>query len=70
MKAGVGLFAGQRIAEKMIDGADRFAEASVGYSYRIPMRRPRPVQLALKGTGGIRNLDVQSHFTPCVRYYT
>ena len=64
MEAGVGLFAGQRIAEKMIDGANRFAEASVSYSYRIPVRRPRPVQLALKGTGGIRNLYVLRHFLP------
>ncbi len=69
MKAGVGLFAGQRIAEKMIDSAARFAEASVGYGYAIPMLRPRPVQLALKVTGGIRNLYVLRHFLPDPRIW-
>ena len=48
----------------MVDGADRFTEASMGYGYTEPMLRPRPVQLALEGTGGIRNLYVLRHFLP------
>ena len=53
----------------MVDGADRFAEASMGYGYTEPMLRPRPVQLALEGTGGIRNLDVLRHFLPDPRIW-
>ena len=48
----------------MVDGADRFAEASMGYGYTEPMLRPRPVQLALKVPGGIWNLNVLRHFLP------
>ena len=48
----------------MVYGADRFAETSVGYGYTKPMLRPRPVQLALEVTGGIRNLYVLRHFLP------
>ena len=48
----------------MVDGADRLSETPMGYGYGIPMLRPGPVQLALKGTGGIRNLYGLRHFLP------
>ena len=48
----------------MVDGADRFAETSVGYGYTKPMLRPSPVQFPLEGTGGIRNFYVLRHFLP------
>ena len=48
----------------MVNGGDRFAEASMRNSYTESMLRPRPVQLALEVTGGIRNLYVLRHFLP------
>jgi hypothetical protein len=48
----------------MVYYADRLAEASVCYSYRIPMLRPRPVQPPLESAGGIGNLYILDHFFP------
>ena len=48
----------------MVQNRYCFSGPSVAENDTIPMLRPSPVQFPLEGTGGIRNLDVLSHFLP------
>ena len=64
MVSGVWFFCCQGVTQEVVQNGDGFTGPSVAEDDTIPMLRPSPVQLPLKGTGGIRNLYVLSHFLP------